>query len=103
MDDKKMFKKIKRIKISKAQLKDIFIRTAKTALAAAATAFVGALAVIVFTDLDAFKVALYNAAMAAGTAAGTSILNVGLCLFKNLINDWTLTSEEIDEAFGGAE
>lgn len=94
---------IKKFKITKAQLKDILVRTAKTAGVAAVTAFVGALVVITVTDLDAFKVALYNAAVTAGTAAGTSILNIGLCLFKNLINDWTLTSEEIDEAFGGAE
>ena len=96
-----MFEKIKRIKISKAQLKDILIRTGKTALVAALTALGGAIAVIYATDLNELKVSIYHALITAVIAAGTAILNVGVKLGENLLNDGKLTEEEINESFGG--
>ncbi len=89
------------MKLTKLQLKDIGIRTLKTAIVAAFTAFFGSVTLIVFTDIDSLKIAIYNAAMTAGTAAGTAILNIGIKLFNGWIDDRKLTQEEIDEALGG--
>ena len=88
------------MKLTKEQLKDIGIRTLKTAAVAAFSAFIGTITLITFTDLDSLKIALYNAALTAGTAAGTAVLNIGIKLFRNWIDDGKLTTEEIDEAFG---
>ena len=96
-----MLEKIKRIKISKSQVKDILIRTGKTALVAAVAAFGGAIAVIYATDLDELKVALYHALITAAIAAGTAVLNVFVKLWENLLNDGTLTQDEIESSFGG--
>lgn len=96
-----MLEKIKRIKISKAQIKDILIRTGKTALVAALTALGGAIAVICVTDLDELKVSIYHALITAVIAAGTAVLNVGVKLAENLLNDGELTQDEIDNSFGG--
>ena len=88
------------MKLTKTQLKDIGIRTLKTAAVTALSAFIGAITLITFTDLDSLKITLYNAALTAGATAGTAILNIGIKLFKNWIDDGKLTTEEINEAFG---
>lgn len=82
------------MKLTKEQLKDIGIRTLKTAVVVALTAFVTAWASTGMTNIEA-------AAIAAGAAAGTAVLNIVVKLITNLIDDWKLTTEEIDEAFGG--
>ena len=88
------------MKLTKEQLKDIAIRTGKTALVAFVTAFAGAIVLIATTDLNGIKIGLYNALIASGTTAGTAILNVLVKLFTNFLNDGQLTEEEINEAFG---
>lgn len=82
------------MKITKAQLKDIGIRTLKTAVVVALAAFVTAWASTGMTNIEA-------AAISAGAAAGTAVLNIVVKLITNLIDDWKLTAEEIEEAFGG--
>jgi hypothetical protein len=84
------------MKITKEQLKDIFIRTVKTLLVVALTAFVTAW---VSTDMTNVEAAL----IAAGTTAGTFILNIVIKLVTNFIDDWKLTADEIEEAFGGED
>ena len=91
------------MKITKEQIKDIAIRTAKTALIAFLVALGGALAVIFTTDLNELKVALYHAFITAAMTAGTAVLNILVKLIKNFIDDWKLTANEIEEAFGGID
>lgn len=82
------------MKLTKEQLKDIGIRTLKTAVVVALTAFVAAWVSSSMTNVEA-------AAIAAGSAAGTAVLNILVKLISNFIDDWKLTTDEIDEAFGG--
>lgn len=89
------------MKLSKEQLKDIGIRTLKTAVVAFFTAFVGAITLVISTDLNELKIALYHALIVAGTAAGTAILNILVKLVSNFIDDFNLTEDEINAAFGG--
>ena len=84
------------MKLSKEQLKDILVRTLKTLVVVALTAFVTAW---VSTDMTNVEAAL----IAAGTAAGTFVLNIAIKLIKNFIDDWKLTAEDVEEAFGGVE
>ena len=84
------------MKLTKEQLKDIAIRTLKTAVVVALTAFVTAWASTGMTNVEA-------AAIAAGAAAGTAVLNIIVKLITNIIDDWALTEEEINAAFGGDE
>ena len=89
------------MKLSKEQIKDIGIRTLKTAVVAFFTAFVGAITLVVTTDLNELKIALYHALIVAGTATGTAILNILVKLVSNFIDDFNLTEDEIkllDEA-----
>lgn len=80
------------MKITKQQVKDIAIRTVKTLLVVALTAFVTAWTSTGMTSIEA-------AAIAAGSAVGTIVLNIIVKLIKNLIDDWHLTSEELEKAF----
>lgn len=82
------------MKLTKEQLKDIGIRTLKTVVVVALTAFVTAWVSNAMTNIEA-------AAISAGSAVGTVVLNIIVKLITNYIDDWKLTSEEIDEAFGG--
>ncbi len=82
------------MKITKEQLKDIGIRTLKTAVVVLLAAFVTAWVSAGMTNIEA-------AAISAATAAGTAILNVFVKLVTNLLDDFNLTEEEIAEAFGG--
>lgn len=84
------------MKITKEQLKDIIVRTLKTLLVVALTAFVTAWASTDMTNIEA-------ALIAAGSAAGTLVLNIVIKLITNFIDDWKLTADEIEEAFGGEE
>jgi hypothetical protein len=84
------------MKITKEQVKDILIRTLKTLLVVALTAFVTAWVSSGMTNIEA-------ALIAAGSTVGTMILNVVIKLIKNVIDDWKLTAEELADAFGGVE
>ena len=84
------------MKITKEQIKDIAIRTAKTLLVVALTAFVTAWTSTGMTSIEA-------AAIAVGSAVGTIVLNIIVKLITNLIDDWKLTADEIEEAFGGID
>lgn len=92
-----------KFKITKEQLKDIGVRMLKTALEVALATLIGSLTLITFTDVNGLKLAVYNIAITVGAAVLTALLNILLKLLKNIIDDWKLTTEEIDEAFGGAE
>lgn len=84
------------MKISKEQFKDIGIRTLKTAFVVALTAFATAVVSSHMTNIEA-------AVISAGAAAGTAILNILVKLVSNFIDDFNLTEDEINEAFGGGE
>ena len=84
------------MKITKAQVKDIAVRTLKTLLVVALVAFITALKSSGMTDFEA-------ALISAGSAVGTMVLNVVIKLIKNFIDDWKLTAEELADAFGGME
>ena len=84
------------MKITKEQVKDILVRTLKTLLVVALTAFVTAWVSSGMTNIEA-------ALIAAGSTVGTMILNVVIKLIKNVIDDWKLTAEELADAFGGVE
>ena len=84
------------MKITKEQIKDIAIRTAKTLLVVALTAFVTAWTSTGMTSIEA-------AAIAAGSAVGTIVLNIIGKLITNLIDDWKLTADEIEDVFGGID
>lgn len=92
-----------KFKITKEQLKDIGIRMAKTALEVALATLTGSLLLSVVTDIDELKLMLYNVGITVGSAVATALINIILKLIRNIIDDWKLTTEEIDEAFGGAE
>lgn len=81
------------MKITKEQLKDILVRTLKTLLVVALTAFATAW---VSTDMTNIEAAL----IAAGSAVGTFILNILVKLITNLIDDWKLTPDELIDIFG---
>jgi hypothetical protein len=83
------------MKITKEQVKDIAVRTLKTLLVVALVAFVAALK----SSVTSFDAALIS----AGSAVGTVVLNVLIKLIKNFIDDWKLTAEELDDAFGGID
>lgn len=83
------------MKITKEQVKDIAVRTLKTLLVVALVAFVTALK----SSVTSFDAALIS----AGSAVGTVVLNVLIKLIKNFIDDWKLTAEELDDAFGGID
>ena len=87
------------MKITKAQLKDIGIRTLKTAFAVAFVAFFSSLVFVKFTGFDEFNLTLYNATLTAGSAAATAVMNIIIKLVKGLFNDGKLTKEEIESAF----
>lgn len=82
------------MKLTKAQLKDIGIRTLKTAIVVALTAFVTAWVSTGMTNIEA-------AAISAGSAVGTVILNTLVKLITNFIDDGKLTAEDVEKAFGG--
>ncbi len=84
------------MKITKEQLKDIVVRTLKTLLVVALTAFVTAW---VSTDMTNVEAALIS----AGTTAGTFILNIVIKLVTNFIDDWKLTPDELIDIFGEGE
>lgn len=84
------------MKITKEQVKDVLVRTLKTLLVVALTAFVTAWVSSGMTNIEA-------ALIAAGSTVGTMILNVVIKLIKNVIDDWKLTAEELADAFGGME
>ncbi len=96
-----MLEKIKKLKITKSQLKDIGIRTLKTAISAALASLIGTVSVIVITDLNELQVLLYNALLTAAIAAGTAVMNVAINLWNNIKDDGELSEEEINESFGG--
>ena len=81
------------MKLTKEQVKDILIRTLKTAVVVALTAFVVAFTSSNMTDVEADLIA-------AGSAVGTFILNIVVMLIKNLIDDWKLTPDELVDIFG---
>ena len=81
------------MKLTKEQVKDIGIRTLKTLLVVAITAFATAW---VSTDMTNIEAAL----IAAGSAVGTFILNILVKLITNLIDDWKLTPDELIDIFG---
>jgi hypothetical protein len=81
------------VKITKEQIKDIVIRTLKTALIVAITAFATAWASSGMIDTEA-------ALITAGSAVGTFILNIVVKLVTNLIDDWKLTPDELIDIFG---
>lgn len=81
------------MKLTKEQVKDILIRTLKTAVVVALTAFVVAFTSSNMTDVEA-------ALIAAGSAVGTFILNIVVKLITNLIDDWRLTPDELIDIFG---
>ena len=84
------------MKITKEQVKDIAVRTLKTLLVVALTAFVTAWVSNGMTGIEASLIA-------AGSTVGTIVLNIVIKLIKNLIDDWKLTAEELDDAFGGID
>lgn len=84
------------MKLTKEQVKDIVIRTLKTVFVVALTAFVVAWTSSNMTDIEA-------ALIAAGSAAGTFILNIVVKLISNLIDDWRLTPDELANIFGEGE
>lgn len=84
------------MKITKEQLKDIIVRTLKTLLVVALTAFVTAW---VSTDMTNIEAAL----IATGSAVGTFVLNILVKLITNLIDDWKLTPDELIDIFGDGE
>lgn len=84
------------MKITKVQVKDIAVRTLKTLLVVALTAFVTAW---VSNGMSGIEASL----IAAGSTVGTMVLNVVIKLIKNLIDDWKLTAEDLDDAFGGID
>lgn len=81
------------MKLTKDQMKDIGIRTLKTAVVVALVAFVTAFTSSNMTDVEA-------ALIAAGSAVGTFILNIVVKLVTNLIDDWRLTPDELIDIFG---
>ena len=81
------------MKITKEPLRDILVRTLKTLLVVALTAFATAW---VSTDMTNIEAAL----IAAGSAVGTFILNILVKLITNLIDDWKLTPDELIDIFG---
>lgn len=81
------------MKLTKEHVKDIGIRTLKTLLVVAITAFATAW---VSTDMTNIEAAL----IAAGSAVGTFILNILVKLITNLIDDWKLTPDELIDIFG---
>jgi hypothetical protein len=81
------------MKFTKDQIKDIGIRTLKTAVVVALVAFVTAFTSSNMTDVEA-------ALIAAGSAVGTFVLNIIVKLIKNLIDDWKLTPDELADIFG---
>lgn len=81
------------MKLTKEQIKDIGIRTLKTAVVVALTAFVVAFTSSNMTDIEA-------ALIAAGSAVGTFVLNIVVKLITNLIDDWRLTPDELADIFG---
>lgn len=81
------------MKLTKEQVKDIGIRTLKTLLVVAITAFATAW---VSTDMTNIEAAL----IAAGSAVGTFVLNIVVKLITNLIDDWKLTPDELIDIFG---
>ena len=92
-----------KFKITKEQLKDIGIRMLKTAIEVALATLTGSLLLSVVTDIDELKLMLYNVGITVGSAVATALINIILKLVKNLIDDWKLTTEDIDNAFGGDE
>lgn len=81
------------MKITKEQVKDIAVRSAKTLLVVALVAFVTAWTSTGMTDIEA-------AAISAGSAVGTIVLNFLIKIIKNFMDDWKLTAEELEDAFG---
>ena len=96
-----MLEKIKKFKITKSQLKDIGVRTLKTAISAAVASLIGTVSVVVVTDLDELQVILYNALLTAAISAGTTVMNIAINLWNNIKDDGKLSEEEINESFGG--
>lgn len=84
------------MKITKTQVKDIAVRTLKTLLVVALIAFITALKSSGMTNVDA-------ALVSAGSAVGTMVLNALIKLIKNFFDDWKLTAEDLDDAFGGID
>lgn len=84
------------MKLTKEQLKDIGVRTLKTILVVALTAFVVAWTSSNMTDIEA-------ALIATGSAVGTFVLNIVVKLVTNLIDDWRLTPDELIDIFGEDE
>ena len=84
------------MKITKAQVKDIAVRTLKTLLVVALIAFITALKSSGMTDFEA-------ALISAGSAMGTMVLNALIKIIKNFFDDWKLTAEDLDDAFGGID
>ena len=84
------------MKITKKQIEDILIRTAKTAFIVAISAFVTAWASTGMADIEA-------ALITAGSTVGTFILNIIVKLIKNLIDDWRITPDELGDIFGEDE
>lgn len=84
------------MKLTKEQVKDIAVRTLKTVFVVALTAFVVAWTSSNMTDIEA-------ALISAGSAAGTFVLNIVVKVIANLIDDWRLTSDELNDIFGGDE
>ena len=81
------------MKLTKDQIKDIGVRTLKTAVVVALVAFVTAFTSSNMTDVEA-------ALIAAGSAVGTFVLNIVVKLVTNIIDDWKLTPDELIDIFG---
>lgn len=97
-------KVLKKIGITKEQAKDVAIRTFKTFIVAVGASLVVSVeSFYIVSSVDGLKKFAYTAILSAVMAGLTAILNIGIKLFKNWLNDKKLTQEEIDEALNESE
>lgn len=95
---------LKKCGITKEQMKDVAVRTFKTFIVAVgASLIVSVESFYTVSGVDGLKEFAYSAILSAVMAGLTAVLNIGIKLFKNWIDDKKLTQEEIDEALNESE
>ncbi|MBR3592143.1 MAG: hypothetical protein IKL46_04760 [Clostridia bacterium] len=97
-------KVLKRIGITKEQAKDIAVRTFKTFIVAVGASLVVSVeSFYSVSTIDGIKEFAYTTILSAVMAGLTAALNIAINLFRNWLNDYKITQDEINETFGESE
>lgn len=95
---------LKKLGITKEQLKDIAVRTLKTFIVAVGASIVVSVENFYsVSSIDGLKEFAYSAVLSAVMAGLTAVLNIGIKLFNNWLDDKKLTQEEIEETLNESE